>query len=429
MQTKKSAIVPIEVWDEMKNRHLAGEGLRFLGRRYGVSEGTVLAYAFRHRWSDAARLCKKVCATHQCYYRKCPDNCGFALLWQSRIKMAQKRRATLSKARRIKKSRLLRVAAKQPPKVRPCIHCQSELPKHQKKFCNASCQVNHHKANKPPPKPREQWVRRGPPKKIIPPRSCVQCGCEFTAPRLLSKMRFCSKACAGASKRKVKPPPIEGNCIICAKHIIFPKLKFCSKSCAKKHERAMDKKLGRKKKPKPRKINPIRPCAICDKEFQPKSFNNRFCSHKCHLKHERKKRRIKDKGKVRKPHQRIKRNLSGRLRELLRRKGQQKQNAISAYMGCTPKQMCDHVEKQLAAGMTWETYGVNGWHLDHIIPCARFDLTKEDHCKVCFNWRNIRPLWGETNYMRQDMLTLEEALNLDPELVKMAADVGVRLWQ
>ena len=91
-------------------------------------------------------------------------------------------------------------------------------------------------------------------------------------------------------------------------------------------------------------------------------------------------------------------------------------------------EMLRHVESQFTKGMNWETYGVFGWHLDHIIPCERFDLTNEDHCRVCFNWRNIRPLWGEDNWNRQEMLTLDEALNINPELVRMATEVGVRLW-
>jgi hypothetical protein len=70
------------------------------------------------------------------------------------------------------------------------------------------------------------------------------------------------------------------------------------------------------------------------------------------LKNQKRKQRIRDRGKVPRPHQRIKRNLSGRLRELLRRKGHQKRNAITSYMGCSPKEMCDHVEKQLTNGMT-----------------------------------------------------------------------------
>lgn len=73
-------------------------------------------------------------------------------------------------------------------------------------------------------------------------------------------------------------------------------------------------------------------------------------------------------------------------------------------------------------------YGVFGWHLDHIIPCERFDLTNEDHCRVCFNWRNIRPLWGEDNCNRQEMLTLDEVLGIDPQLIKMVEEIGVKLW-
>lgn len=432
MQHDKSADLPIETWDAMKNRHLAGEGLRSLARIYKISEGTVLSYAFRHRWSDEARLHKKVCQEHRCGYRGCPEHCLGAFLWTTRIDAAKRRRICKSNARQVKKRKLQRILSKPPAKVKLCSFCQNHLPSHKIKFCTVECQSGHNLAKRPPPKPRELWAKGGPPKKPNPPRKCAQCECQFTAPQPSSKIRFCSRGCAHTSRRRVKPPPVEGNCVTCAAHIVFPKLKYCSKRCAKKHEKVMDKKLGRKRKAKqqPRKIIPIAPCAICEKAFQPKSFNHLFCSHKCGLKARRRKKRIKDKGKVHSPHQRIKRSLSGRLRELLRRKGQQKQNAIGAYMGCAPKEMCAHVEKQLqGTNMDWNNYGVHGWHLDHIIPCAKFDLTREDHCRVCFNWRNIRPLWGETNYMRGAMLSLEEALDLDPELVRMAIDVGVRLWQ
>lgn len=433
MQTKILPAVPIEVWDEMKSKHLSGVGIRSLARIYKISEGTVLSYAFRHRWSDEARLYKKVCKEHNCRYRECPPKCMNSFLWRTRIDAAKIRRIRKSHARQVKLRKIQRLLQKPPPKVKLCVFCQEILPSYKMKFCTVTCQSGHNLANKAPPKPKELWARKGPPKKPNPPRKCAQCECQFITERPSSKIRFCSRGCSHASRRRIKPPPVEGNCATCATHIVFPKIKFCSRKCAKRHEKMMDKKLGRKRKkgkPKPRKVNHIRPCAICDKEFQPKSFKHLFCSHKCGLKSSRKRQRIKDKGKVRKPHQRIKRNLSGRLRELLRRKGQQKQNAISSYMGCSPKEMSDHVENQLkGTAMNWENYGVHGWHLDHIIPCSRFDLTRDDHCKVCFNWRNIRPLWGEKNYMRQDMLTLEEALDLDPELVRMAIDVGVKLWQ
>lgn len=423
-QTEKSATVPIEVWDEIKTKHLEGFGFRYLARKYLLSEGAISSYAFRHRWSNEASEYKKICPDHHHRFRSCPNNCLHAFIWKHNIELAKRRRIRKSKARQAQKRKAQRALPKPPPIIKTCKYCQNPLPKWHKLFCSAPCRKGHKKAKKP-------QVKKGRPKKPNPPRKCAQCLCDFTTPQPSSKGRFCSKPCFYSSMKKAKPPPVERSCITCATPILFPKTKFCSRKCCKKHQKIVDKKLGRKHKhkPKPRKVIPIKSCAICANEFQPKSPKHLFCSRKCRLKKQRKNKRIKDKGKAHKPHQRIKRNLSKRLRDLLLKKGQQKQNAIRAYMGCTPKEMVTHVESQFTDGMNWGNYGVHGWHLDHIIPCARFNLTNEDHCKVCFNWRNIRPLWGKKNYMRQDMLTLDEALSLDPELVKMAKDVGVRLWQ
>lgn len=433
MQANKSRALPEEIWNEIKSKYLCGVELRSLARMYKVSEGTVLSRAFRHRWSDKARFHKKVCIDHCCKFKQCPDNCGRASRWKVHINEAKNRRAKKSEARHRKARKLQKLLNRPQPRIKLCAFCQNEMASLKYKFCSSVCQNSHRLANRPPPKPKELRLKGGPPKKPNPPRKCQQCECEFTSMYPSSKKIFCSRRCYGASNIKIKPvphPPVEGNCIFCNSFIVFPKLKFCSKSCCRKHDKLRDRKLGkkRKKKPKPRKDNPIRPCAICGNEFQPKSFRNLFCSNKCHNKSARNKRRIKERGKKRPPHQHIKHRLSGRLRELLRRKGQQKKNAINTYTGCTPMEMMRHVESQFTTGMTWETYGVFGWHLDHIIPCERFDLTNEDHCRVCFNWRNIRPLWGEDNWNRQEMLTLDEALNIDPELVRMIKDIGVRLW-
>ena len=32
----------------------------------------------------------------------------------------------------------------------------------------------------------------------------------------------------------------------------------------------------------------------------------------------------------------------------------------------------------------------NSPHIDHLIPCSSFDLTKAKEQKKCFNWRNTR---------------------------------------
>jgi hypothetical protein len=44
--------------------------------------------------------------------------------------------------------------------------------------------------------------------------------------------------------------------------------------------------------------------------------------------------------------------------------------------------------------MSWDNYGKFGWHLDHIKPCKRFDLTSKDEQKKCFHYTNMQPLWA-----------------------------------
>ena len=45
--------------------------------------------------------------------------------------------------------------------------------------------------------------------------------------------------------------------------------------------------------------------------------------------------------------------------------------------------------------MTWDNYGK--WHVDHIIPVSRFDLTDPEQQKICFHFTNLQPLWGGEN--------------------------------
>ena len=53
-------------------------------------------------------------------------------------------------------------------------------------------------------------------------------------------------------------------------------------------------------------------------------------------------------------------------------------------------------------GMSWDNYGRDGWHVDHIRTCASFDLTDKEQQLVCFNWRNLRPMWAAENISKSD---------------------------
>lgn len=47
--------------------------------------------------------------------------------------------------------------------------------------------------------------------------------------------------------------------------------------------------------------------------------------------------------------------------------------------------------------MSWENYGPRGWHVDHIIPMASFDVSKPEHVELCSHYLNLRPLWCDEN--------------------------------
>lgn len=66
-------------------------------------------------------------------------------------------------------------------------------------------------------------------------------------------------------------------------------------------------------------------------------------------------------------------------------------------LGCSFKFLKKHLESQFTEGMTWENYGIGGWEIDHILPCARFNLNKIEEQKRCFHYSNLQPLWYYEN--------------------------------
>lgn len=86
------------------------------------------------------------------------------------------------------------------------------------------------------------------------------------------------------------------------------------------------------------------------------------------------------------------------------------------YLGCTSKFFKDWIEFQLHGIMKFNNYG-NIWHLDHVKPCASFDLSKESDIKECFNWKNIRPCLASENYSKKDKI-----INLQIEMQEFKAN-------
>jgi hypothetical protein len=73
---------------------------------------------------------------------------------------------------------------------------------------------------------------------------------------------------------------------------------------------------------------------------------------------------------------------------------------LGAILGCSKPDLIAHIEAQFLPGMSWANYGRKGWEIDHIKPCASFDLTQHDQVLLCFHYTNLRPLWRLDNLRR-----------------------------
>lgn len=70
----------------------------------------------------------------------------------------------------------------------------------------------------------------------------------------------------------------------------------------------------------------------------------------------------------------------------------------------TLDQLISHLEKQFKPNMSWENYGLHGWHIDHIRPIASFNFNspEDEEFKQCWALENLQPLWSEQNWKKSD---------------------------
>ncbi len=85
-------------------------------------------------------------------------------------------------------------------------------------------------------------------------------------------------------------------------------------------------------------------------------------------------------------------------------KSKYKSGKTIELLGCDISFFKKYLEKLFTRGMTWKKYMEGKIHLDHIIPCSRFDLTKADQQKRCFHYSNLQPLWIKDNLKKYNKL-------------------------
>lgn len=97
---------------------------------------------------------------------------------------------------------------------------------------------------------------------------------------------------------------------------------------------------------------------------------------------------------------RVKTNLRKRIGSFL--KGKKKSKSTEILLGCSYQDFIIYLEQKFTDGMSWENYGLYGWHIDHIIPLssATDELSLE---KLC-HYTNLQPLWAKDNLSKGDKI-------------------------
>jgi len=100
------------------------------------------------------------------------------------------------------------------------------------------------------------------------------------------------------------------------------------------------------------------------------------------------------------PQIKLAKNLRTRVYLSLKRQGGIKSKKTMDLVGCDINYLRKHLEKQFEPLMSWDSYGK--WHVDHIIPVTKFDLTDPEQQKICFHYTNLQPLWGPENIRKSN---------------------------
>jgi len=77
------------------------------------------------------------------------------------------------------------------------------------------------------------------------------------------------------------------------------------------------------------------------------------------------------------------------------RKGYSKLRSTRESLGCSIPELKAHLESLFQPGMTWANRGE--WEIDHIRPCASFNLLDPEQQRCCFHFTNLQPLWKAQN--------------------------------
>lgn len=228
---------------------------------------------------------------------------------------------------------------------------------------------------------------------------CKICEKEYRETRKYPVSQKIFKICRKCEQEKatvefrINPSYIDGRINIC---------KTCERKYFKQRLKRNKRRLDATSK---QKILSTKICYKCQKKKPTKEFFKTYntkdgftgyckiCFRKYHIQYASNRKKTD-------PSYRLRTSLGNTLRSHLKCQNAKKSDHTMILTGCSIKFLKKYIEDRLTKGMTWENYGVKGWHIDHIKPCASFDLTKPEEQRKCFHYTNLQPMWWFDNFAK-----------------------------
>lgn len=234
-------------------------------------------------------------------------------------------------------------------------------------FCSNKCYQKHYKQKN---------------KKLLKIKNCLHCNKQFSTER--DKQLFCSKDCYVQSDyRKEKNKKLKQT----------DEYKEWAKDYYKKNKKVIlnkQKKLIQTKESLEKRRKYWESPSYKNKRKEKRQTNK----YKNQFNEYIKNRRSSD------PIFKMMGNMRNRIIKFLKIKKLIKTSSTHQLIGCTPKELVAHLEKQFKPGMTWDNHSFDGWHVDHIIP---LDSAKneEDVKRLC-HYTNLQPMWASDNLKKSN---------------------------
>ena len=124
------------------------------------------------------------------------------------------------------------------------------------------------------------------------------------------------------------------------------------------------------------------------------------------------------------PNFKLANTIRSRLNSAITKVGGKKTAKTLELLGCSIEVCRKYIADQFETGMKWSNHGE--WEIDHIKPVSTFDdlTTKKSQQLICFNWKNLQPLWKQENnsklgtFRAEDKVIFFERFYLPEDLYK-----------